>query len=83
MYSGEAEGAMEQGVPAGGGAAEGRYYTATPSPALQAVKRNINHISGVNLGLRVAEFVLSVIAFCSMAAANQNGAVFSNFTAYR
>ncbi|KAG0590106.1 hypothetical protein M758_1G070700 [Ceratodon purpureus] len=93
MHSGEpehgvggagAEG-MEQGVPGGSGAAvapEGRYYAHTPSPGLQAVKKNINHISGVNLGLRVSEFVLSVIAFSLMAAADQNGAVFNNFTSY-
>lgn len=78
--------AMEQGVPGENGAAvapEARYYTHTPSPALQAVKKNMNHISGVNLGLRVSELVLSVIAFSLMASADQNGAVFSNFTAYR
>lgn len=74
--------AMEQGVPGENGAPEARYYTHTPSPALQAVKKNMNHISGVNLGLRVSELVLSVIAFSLMASADQNGAVFSNFTAY-
>lgn len=94
MYAREAEhradgamGVMEQGAVPGGDAAavapEGRYYTQTPSPALQAVKKNINHISGLNLGLRMAEFVLSVIAFSLMASADQNGAVFSNFTSYR
>lgn len=80
--------AMEQGVPLPGDDANvategGRYYTQTPSPALQAVKKNINHISGLNLGLRVAAFVLSVIAFSLMASADQNGAVFSTFTSYR
>jgi len=72
--------AMEQGAPGANGAG---YYTQTPSPALQAVKKNINHISGLNLGLRVSEFVLSVIAFSLMAGADQNGAVFNNFTSYR
>jgi hypothetical protein len=68
-------GAMEQGRANGSYPAEG-------SPALVAVKKNINHISGLNLGLRVAEFVLSVIAFSLMASADQNGAVFNNFTSY-
>lgn len=72
--------AMEHGA---NGAAEGRHYTATPSPALQAVRKNMNHISGLNLGLRVSEFVLSIIAFSLMASASQNGAVFNNFTSYR
>ena len=68
--------AMEQGSPA-------PYYNHTPSPALQAVKKNLNHMNGLNLGLRIAEFLLSVIAFSVMASANENGAVFSTFTTYR
>jgi len=92
MYSGEPDdraegagsvppfaGAMEGGAPGVNGAG---YYTQTPSPALRAVKKNINHISGLNLGLRVTEFVLSVLAFSLMASANQNGAVYNNFTSY-
>lgn len=67
---------MEQGSPA-------PYYNHTPSPALQAVKKNLNHMNGLNLGLRIAEFFLSVIAFSVMASANENGAVFSTFTTYR
>lgn len=67
---------MEQGSPA-------PYYHHTPSPALLAVKRNLNHMNGLNLGLRIAEFILSVIAFSVMASANENGAVFSTFTTYR
>lgn len=67
---------MEQGSPA-------PYYNHTPSPALQAVKKNLNHMNGLNLGLRIAEFLLSVIAFSVMASANENGAVFSTFTTYR
>lgn len=70
-------GAMEQGR------ANGSYPAGGSPAAFVAVKKNINHISGLNLGLRVAEFILSVIAFSLMASADQNGAVFNNFTSYR
>ncbi|XP_024381122.1 CASP-like protein UU5 [Physcomitrium patens] len=82
---GKIQDAMEQGAPGASSAAvvpEGGHYTQTPSPAFQAVKKNINHMSAFSLGLRVAEFVLSVIAFSLMASADQNGAVYSTFTSY-
>nr|PNR26645.1 hypothetical protein PHYPA_030126 [Physcomitrium patens] len=52
------------------------------SPERHAVKKNINYMLSLSLGLRVLEFILNIIAFSFMASTKQKNVIYSFFILY-